>query len=386
VRASSGPAWLAALVLFVVPAARAEPTGDGPGGAEPTGEESHGGGSASLVLVGEGTQAELGALLFELLGRQGVTAELSRVERFDRALLFDAPTEGDRVNVFIVLGKGGARLYFRGPGGERFLLRKLALPNGLDAVGKEAIGQVVESSTLALLRSSDAGLDRAQASAEVEREAKHDEALAAASPTAVGPASTSTDHASPSTTTPAPSRSASYALEVLARYSLVYAGPDIGLLHGPGLALGVMRRTEFELALRALVERRFDHPLHADGLTASIAVTSLRGSAGIGFVLGELHALSLSLGAGVDFVTVSPEPSDDPALTPAEPRTHHVPLLRPELGYGLTLGALALAAGAFADVSLYDTHYDVAEGGTVTRAATPWVVRPGVGVSAGGRW
>jgi len=381
VPASNRAAWLATLALFVVPAARAEPNGDAPAGAEPQRA-----GTASLVLVGEGTQAELGALLFELLGRQGVTAELSRVERFDRALLFDAPAEGDRVDVFIVLGKGGARLYFRGPGGERFLLRKLALPNGLDAVGKEAIGQVVESSTLALLRSSEAGVDRAQASAEVERDAKDDAALAAAASTPVEPVAAAPAPTATSPATPAPKHAASYAFEVLARYSLLYAGPDIGVLHGPGIALGFTRRTNFQLSLRALVERRFDRDIHADGFTAGMAVTSLRGSAGIGLVFGGIHTVALSLGAGVDFVAVSPEPSSDPTLTLAEAGTHHVPLLRPEIGYELTLGALALAAGAFADVSLYDTHYDVAENGTVTRAAEPWAVRPGAGVSVGGRW
>jgi hypothetical protein len=360
-----------------------------PGRDAAFGSEADGFGRASIVLVGEGTLAEVGSLLFELLGRQGVTAELSRVARFERSLLFDAPAEDARVRVFMVLGSNAARLYFRGPGGERFLLRKLGLPNGLDAVGKEALGQIVESSTLSLLRSSEAGVDRAQASAEVGRDTEPDRP-GSALPTAARSDGPPPPRARDGELAPPPASGrrapVAYALELGARYSMLHAGPEIGPLHGPGLELGLTRRAGIELSFRALGERRLERRLRARGLDLRLAVTSLRGSAGAGLIFGGSHAVSLAFGAGVDFLGVTPEPGNDPTLTPAPARTHLVPMLRTELRYALTWRALSLAAGVFADVSLYDTHYDIRENAGVTRAAAPWAVRPGALVSIGGRW
>ena len=117
---------------------------------------------ALVVLVGEAAKSDkLTAVLSELLERERVALEFERKSRFRPSALLASSGGDSRVWVFISSTKRVAKLYFRGPFGNRFLLRKLELQNGLDEVGRELIAQVVETSILTLLR-SEAGLSREQ--------------------------------------------------------------------------------------------------------------------------------------------------------------------------------------------------------------------------------
>jgi len=122
------------------------------------------GDEASIVLVGAAARdPELKALLGELLERRRVHARISEQDGFGREQLLHTEGAGSGVLVFVVPGLGGnVRLYFRAPDGERFLLRSVLLRAGFDDVGRELVGQVVETAVSSLLDSGD-GLTREQA-------------------------------------------------------------------------------------------------------------------------------------------------------------------------------------------------------------------------------
>src|SRR6478609_1549405 len=143
---------------------------------------------AVIVLIGAaGRDSELSALLTELLELRGVRAVVSAAQRFDGAQLLEKATLSDSVDVFIVPTAGdGVRLYFRAPDGERFLLRSVPLRGGFDDIGREQIGQVVETAVAALLQPG-AGLTLEQTR----------RALNAESPAAVAAATTASNATPP---------------------------------------------------------------------------------------------------------------------------------------------------------------------------------------------
>ena len=335
---------------------------------------------ATLIIVSSlGGEAELRALLRELLERQSISCEFSEALEFDPNLLFSAPAHDESVQVFLVLSKKDARLYFRGPGGQRFLLRRLILPNALDEVGRELVAQVVESSTRALLYSSE-GLDRTQASREIEREIERE--ARASRPSVTSPAE-------PPRTPPPPQSSsdsrAMLAFALGARYMARYAGSTLGLVHGPGIELGFLRQSRWLLRVRGSMDRLFEQTLAIDGIAAKEQSYLLRGAIDFGAALeagSPLHA-SLGLGGGVDRVHFTPTRATTPELRLAPESTSLVFVLRPELRFELWTMPFVLSLGAWLDIPLVDTHYDVSEGDTQRTLATPWPVQPGALLGVG---
>jgi hypothetical protein len=126
---------------------------------------------ATVQLIGEaGGSPDLAALLRELLGRRQIAADVTSQPRFAPDQL-TGPGAPHALMAFVVMeDHEHVRLYFRAPSGERFLVRELSLPSGLDALGRETIGQVVESSIEILLRSATTGIDRTQIRSELARQ------------------------------------------------------------------------------------------------------------------------------------------------------------------------------------------------------------------------
>jgi hypothetical protein len=107
-----------------------------------------------------------------------------------------------------------ATLYFASRGGERFLVRELALSGRLDEVDQQSLAQVLEISIAALLENQDNGLTRAEARAILAR------AQAAAPPVAPAPRAARTWFWG---------LSASYAIEAIAASAPVGQGPGVVL-------------------------------------------------------------------------------------------------------------------------------------------------------------
>jgi hypothetical protein len=366
---------LVAALLLGAAAASAEPANEPVANPAPAASGTTGEASsrpvAQIVLVDPLASDEELVLLFrELLDRQGVRSEVLRAERFEPGALFAEQGEPESLRVFVSLRDSRqARLYFRGPGGDRYLLRKLALPTGLDAVGRELLGQVVESSVAALLRSSQ-GMTRAQASEEIEREAEPAEPP----PASVAPAPRPTGA----------DTSGGRELRLAARYVAEWPGAELGLAHGPGVLLGLRFRGRPSFGLELGAERFFQQSLETAELSATLQKSSFRASFELGVPLAPAHSAALALGPTLELTRLHPREAA-PGVTLAEPTTDAAPALRFEVRYEYAVERVLIGAALLADVGLVRQHYDLAESGATLELSAPWLVRPGAALSIGVR-
>jgi hypothetical protein len=358
------------------------------------------GATAVVVLVGATAQtANLADLLTDLLGRKDITVRFVYQPTFRAADLL-APGDGRErsVSVFIeVPSDRVARLSFRGPRAARFLLRELGLRNGLDDVGREAVAQVVDSSLAVLLSFSSEGISRDEVRAAL--------ASGPSPPPAPGTVvdlgarlSPSARHSAPAATVAAvratdapladrPTGTGGVWRGWLApRYSVAYAGSELGAAHGPGAEAALERAgTRLLMRARLVAERRFTQVITSPTIDADVHDDSGRLLAEVGWAPDARQAISLGLGFGVDMTSVQPGAARAPDVTPAAATTHVVPVTRGELRYEIGGAAWRVAATLFADLSLFDTHYDLDRAGVPQRLATPWPVRPGAAVVVGWR-
>jgi hypothetical protein len=270
--------------------------------------------------------------------------------------------DGDRtVWVFVELSDPHtARIYFRGPQGQRFLLRELALQGGLDEFGLELIGEVVESSVEALLHSS-AGLSRDQARVALADRARLAEGRREPAPRAA----------------PLAGDTPRFAGWLGLRYAAQWWGSDLGAADGPGAEIGLEWRGPALFRATFGVERWLDRTFVSSEVRALIQSWPLRLSVDVGIPAGREQVWLVGLGAGFDVTRVEPGPSVDPSVTPAAAQTHVVPVGRVELRYEISAGSFRLSLAAFADVSMLQTHYDVERGANAERLAVTWPLRPG---------
>jgi hypothetical protein len=347
--------------------------GETPGRAPSVPPEEPSATAVVIVLVGPaGESSELVALVSELLGRRELETSVTREPEFQPHELL-AQRESDRsVWVYVALGGGqSARLYFRGPGGQRFLLRELGLPSGLDAVGREGIAQVIDSSVHSLLFSS-AGLSRDQARHAIEqaqREAAPKPAPSAAPPSAAPPP---TPPAAPSV----PSAPPNVVGLVGLRYAAEYTGQNIGAAHGPGVELGIGTRRPTKVGVRLAADRFFPQDIESKNVEAGIQTTRLVLRGYLEWPLGAESAVVVGLGGGTDITRIEPRAAAQ-SVTLEPKSTDLVPVVSTEARLELRPGAWSLGVGLLANVALADTHYDLHRPGGTARVAGVWPIRPG---------
>ena len=341
------------------------------------------------MLVGPaGKSDELASVLSELVGRDGIALELERHRTFHASALLSGSEGDSRVWVFVTVPERHvAKLFFRGPLGRRFLLRRLALKSGLDELGRELIAQVVETSAVALLR-SEVGVSREEVRADLSAEGERDEE---GREEEVGARDTSrSEHvgAEGGAGEPVDGSGGRGPLElaIAARGVAKWAGGDLGLGHGPGLEATLALRRARGLIVGSRVEAELDlgQHLETNGLDAVVSATSLRAGLDVGTSAGA-SAFTLGVLAGVDLTRIAPKASTEQTLVPAPESTGTVPVIRLEARYELTLGALRVTTGLFVDASLKDTSYDVQDASGEHRVAAPWPVHPGLALTLGGR-
>jgi hypothetical protein len=328
---------------------------------------------AVLVIATGGAPAqELEDLLSELLGRDGVALAFERRSDFNPHEVVSPSGAGSEVRVFIDLRDPSlARLYFRSPDGERFLVRSLAIASGAEDLGREQLGQIVESSTQALLHSH-AGLDREQAESAIE----------AVRSEPVNPPLPKAATAEPPHATPAP-KPGSLHFDVALRYGFEALGDAIAVRHGPGLELAVGQSV---FGVRATFEHGFEQTVHVPEFSATEQVESARLAAELGVRVAARQRAALAVGGGIDVAHFDPGLARVPDVTPSAPHTEVVPVLRAELRYELALAPLTLGAAAFTDIACEKTHYDVIESGSVRRVASLDTLRPGGALTLGLRF
>lgn len=356
-----------ASVMASTTSVRAEPA--------PHADGQQGSRDASVVLVGAaGRDEQLQALLGELLERRGVHARVSEQDSFGRQQLLHAEGQGNGVLVFVVPGTGGnVRLYFRAPDGERFLLRSVLLRAGFDEVGRELVGQVVETAVVSLLESGD-GLTREQAQLALTNE---DATPPPAKPGEPTEATAPSPPPVPERPVP-PSAHAATTLQgwLALRYGAVALGTELGVAHGPGFELGVGVSRGYLLRGRLLFERDFAQSFHTPLIAAELSRSRLRFAADAGLQLTSRQLLLVSLGIGQDRVEVTPAPTAGSRVAPSPAFPDRAPMALAELRYEGALGRFRVAASLGADISLVETHYDVAHRTARESVVKPWMVRP----------
>jgi hypothetical protein len=337
------------------------------------------------VLVGAlARDGELAALLRELLGADGIELELLGADRFEPDALFSA-AESDAILAFIRLHDArDARLHFRAPSGERFLLRKVELPSGVDAVGRELLGQIVKSS-IAVLLHSPKGLSRAEASAALARD---DAPLE--SPARVVTATVPADKPAAPRDTPAPTPEhasspappSRWAFGANVGYSVEWTSSDLPVAHGPGAALAMRFTSAPRWGVRLAAHWFFPQDVRVELVGASVQRTDAHVLFELAVPLARRQFASFGLGPSLEVSYLEPTFAAAGVALSA-PKTDLAPALRAEARYELEVGPLVLGAMTFVNVSLVKTHYDVLDQGVLVRVATVGAVRPGVALTLG---
>jgi hypothetical protein len=343
---------------------------------------------ASITLTAAASQSsELRSVLSELLERDGIEVRFSLQARFGAAELLRTASSDEAAAFVVPHSVNRARLYFRAPDGQRFLVRDVALPSGLDAVGRELIAQIVDASVVALLR-SEVGISRAQVKAAVEaaptapidaREATPAAAVAKPNPPAEQTPDPSTKAAGPR---PAPKQGTLAADGWLGlRYAADWSGSALGLRHGPGLELGVGLRGRAFVRTRVVLERDFPVTLQAGPIDARVSTVRWRALVDGGTSVGRNRALALSVGAGEDSLQIEPTVSRSPSVLPAAASAETPFVLHSEARFEAGWSAFVLVLAAGFDVPLVRTPYDIDRGSAAKQLASPWSVRPGAALS-----
>jgi hypothetical protein len=368
---------LASALLLIASQSRAEP-----GRASERGSRER----AVITLTAAAESKELLRVLDELLARDEIEVAFSTRHRFGAAELLRAGSNDDAVEAFVVPdGSERVRLYFRAPDGQRFLVRDVALPSGFDAVGRELIAQIVESSIVALLH-SEVGISRAQVKAEVESSAESARADSATPQVELS--------APPKRKTPEPAAASAnarpraeqtlYAIDgwVAAHYAADWSGSALGIRQGPGLELGVgFRRRNFVRA-RLVVEQDFPVTLQAGPIDAKVTTARWRALLDWGTPIGQRQVLAVSAGAGEDRSRIEPTASRDALVVPAGPSRETPFVLHSEARLEASVAPFRLTLAVGFDIPLVQTPYDVDRGAVAKQLAAPWAVQPGAILSA----
>ncbi|MBN1606221.1 MAG: hypothetical protein JW940_06285 [Polyangiaceae bacterium] len=325
----------------------------------------------------------------ELLERDGVVVHTSRTDSIEATTVLSDHGGSAAVYIWIDLRRRReARLFLTSSDGERIVIRRVRLADGLDELGREAIGQIVESSVLALASGVQVGMSRDEAQRVMNTEepdppkpavsAADRHAAGSAAPSAAGgsqPASAAGGSGQP--------RTAPVTYRVGLGYGAAAFLPGAVVEHGPllGAAVGSKRGSP-RLALEVTGQYRVPVSASTGEVTLTFNGASFRLEAGSEFWIGEQAWFGALAGAGLDVIRVVPERAAEPALALAPAAVFVNGAARATVLAGRRVWpSLAVSVSAFADISLTRTHYDVHLRGVTFPTLTPWPVRPGLSLA-----
>jgi hypothetical protein len=340
--------------------------------------------AVDVTVVGTAGDLERVRALVPRLSAGG--ARWLRLDRLDPADVLRDRRDGEvaaAVRAWIdVTSATRARLYFAiragnrpgsspGPAIDRFLVRDVDLSGRFDEVDRAALAEVLESSIGALVANERAGLTRAEAEAVLARREAPAPLPALTAPPAPPPQ-----------TPPAPPPPR-WAIGFF--YAAQALGDEAAIDHGPGIALAVAATGKFADVHDAgrgpvvFASAQYRLPVHERSPGIGVALYTVAARAGV--ECGPLlwSRLRVHLGAGADFVHVSPESSNSVAvLTPTHWSTSFVATAAFRANVLRQARRFWLSAMLFADVLPTAVRYDAAIDGAATRVFSPWRVRPGL--------
>ena len=309
----------------------------------------------------------------------GVPLLWNRIDRFNplaELLRADPPLSWVALRCWIDLSDlRRVRLYFASRGGERFLVRELALSGRLDEVDQQSLAQVLEISIAALIENQDSGLTRAEAR----------EVLARSQP----------EPEPPPLVQPALARR--WRLAAAASYGIAAVAASMPMGQGPGVTLSLLARRaavtpapDAAFAARAgfWIAGHYRIPVTARAPEIGVRLETLAARAG---VAGGWGRVSARLGAGLDWVHVTPLAGSTGAATQlAAPHWSATWVLSGAVAARLPIDRVAAALSGVAlslvlsiETLPVPTEYAVADG---SGARVPFALRrtrPGLALELG---
>jgi hypothetical protein len=291
----------------------------------------------------------------------------SRAPQIDTGAILERPavTDADEPARVWIDGSRSDRLrvYFVNCKTERFLVRDVPLPDGLNDVALETVAQVIESSVAALLAGAAVGMTREEMATELR------------------PPPAPPIPALPPPPAPVDARAGRWEPSIGAFYAAQAFASEVPVEHGPGLLVHIDRAADRWIA-GAWVSAQYQLPerVRSSLAGARLDTLALRGGAEVGRSLDGRWGVGARIGAGVDAVHIAPRSGSSAAsATLTADRFSWTYALH--LALVATVRAsrhVAVSLAAVADVDVNERHYDVSIDGALTRVATPWPVRPGV--------
>jgi hypothetical protein len=329
--------------------------------------------TVEIVAVGsepdsDDLRAALGENAFD-----GATVRWSRKASLETDELFERRPEASDVEVRAWIDLRDPKqvsFYFADRAGERFLVRTVALPDGLSPLAREALGQVLELSVKALLEDDRIGMSRAETS-ELLNAGRREEPPTEKPPPDVA--------AEPE---PLPTEESSLGAEVF--YGARLHSKDVSLVHGPGIGFGWITESASRRSI-FWITGQYELPEELVLPAVGVEWTTLRVQGGFGLAFASSASVFWGgrLGAGADVTSFSPRPgreSDAVELEPSSVST--APVLDLALEGSVALASrLSASARIFASFYPVRVHYDLEVGGEKTTVLAPYWVRPGLELS-----
>lgn len=305
----------------------------------------------SIVVVGD--EAAFQRIL-PLQASHALDQFETRWQRMDRLEVVDILERGKGAGVALhcyadLRTPSDIRLYFVDRDTERFLLRRLPLPEQSEEMDREILAQVIELSLRALIEEKDTGLSR-------------DEAVSLLRPPEPAPPPPPPRPIDAPPPPPAPSPPArSWTVEADLRYTLRLHSQQVPWLHGPQAAVwlgyGSQRLVpKAGMALGYTWHRRYQTRqagLDFQSVTPMLA-GRLDGAVGAAAGGGPMW-LGGHLGVGLELVDVSPlQASEGPPVALADRRMEALPVILLGLDFSVALQehlALLLVASTLVDPS-----------------------------------
>lgn len=345
--------------------------------AAPAGGEPGYGGrvdAAEITVVADETCApRLRDVLAEQLAGLVTKVDWSCRQRFDSEDLF-RPASGGRpaVRVWIdVVTVGEARVTLEDDRSERFVVRRIPLPNGMDEVSREEIGNILRFAMIAVLARASETLSRAEARATLSSWPTHTApGVSSKAPTAGPLALVERGERRKPTATPL--------FEVGPLWSLQAFSREIPLIQELALSVGLTRQSRpFSVWIEA--GYRLPTIYRAEPVGVALGANSVR----LGMTLERRGGRRVSWGVGAagGLNRISFAPSHAVPSFEAAPEGHFLTATG-RLLFVVDLRAqahLAIGLRLFCDVSTSDVHYDIHDvGGGNRRVLSAFGVMPGL--------
>jgi hypothetical protein len=319
---------------------------------------------ADIALAGPpAAVGRVRSVVAELLEREEVAVSTSLLDRVRPEAILAAPPPSERSPITAWIDLGATRevlLYFRDASAQRFVLRRLALENGLDEVAVEEVGHIVKSVVLALAAGDAPALTIAQARAVLQPPARE----------------------APKPTPAVPSASTRLRGEVGVGLLGQLFSPEIPLSPRLDLRLALLVGPERgpRGTLGGWISAGRGETLQYRSATIGLDLTTVAVRAGALWEPWRSARLvtRVGVGGGFDLIDFTPQPGSS-GVAPAAAGRYLTPVGTAVAGLELNvLGPLSLGAGGEIDFYTADVHYDVQQAAGRARLLIPYRVRPGL--------